>query len=54
VYSEKHLKEILAVAEKHHIPIIADEIYDDIVFSGHKFYPLASLTKTVPILTTGG
>jgi len=28
VYSEKHLRAILAVAERHFLPIIADEIYD--------------------------
>ena len=30
-YSKKHLEEILAVAEKHHIPIIADEVYHGMV-----------------------
>ena len=30
-YSRKHLEEILAVAERHHIPIIADEIYHGMV-----------------------
>ncbi|KAI9091884.1 pyridoxal phosphate-dependent transferase [Phlyctochytrium arcticum] len=54
VYSRKHLLEILAVAEKHRLPIISDEIYADMGFKGHEFIPLASLTKTVPILTTGG
>ena len=28
MYSAEHLTEILAVAEKHFLPIIADEIYD--------------------------
>ena len=68
VYSEVHLKEILngiiymnavpyhqcIVAEELHVPIIADEIYADMAFKPHKFVPLASLTKTVPILTVGG
>lgn len=54
VYTKEHLQEILAVAEKHHVPIIADEIYADLVFSGRKFYPIASLTDRVPILTVGG
>ncbi|KAI8807403.1 pyridoxal phosphate-dependent transferase [Cladochytrium replicatum] len=72
VYTEAHLRDILVVAERHNLPIISDEIYADMVFSGHKFTPLgrfgfakivsipdfrffqASLTKTVPILTTGG
>lgn len=54
VYSEKHLKEILKLAEKHHVPIIADEIYCDLVFKGNTFYPMATLTKEVPILSVGG
>ena len=31
VYSRQHLLDILAVAEKHRIPIISDEIYDGMV-----------------------
>mmetsp|Transcript_18060 Transcript_18060/g.57726 ORF Transcript_18060/g.57726 Transcript_18060/m.57726 type:complete len:395 (+) Transcript_18060:354-1538(+) len=54
VYSQEHLNAILAIAEKHGLPIIADEIYGNITFDGHKFHALASLTKTVPILEVGG
>ncbi|KAJ3019051.1 hypothetical protein HKX48_002403 [Thoreauomyces humboldtii] len=54
VYSKKHLLEILAVAEKLKLPIIADEIYADMAFEGHEFIPIASLTKAVPVLTTSG
>lgn len=54
VYSREHLQAILAVAEKHHVPIIADEIYCDLVFEGNKFYPMATLTSTVPVLAVGG
>ncbi len=45
--------DILKFAEKHHLTIIADEIYWDMAFTGHKFYPLASLTNSVPILSLG-
>ena len=31
VYSRQHLLDILAVAEKHKVPIIADEVYADMV-----------------------
>jgi tyrosine aminotransferase len=48
------LRDILALAEKHHLPIIADEIYCDLVFEGNTFYPMATLTKEVPILSVGG
>ncbi|SAL96462.1 hypothetical protein [Absidia glauca] len=54
VYSQEHLKAILAVAAKHHVPIIADEIYCDLVFKGNTFYPMASLTTEVPVLSVGG
>lgn len=54
VYSKNHLKEILAVAERNFLPIIADEIYEHLVFPGHKFYPLASLSKNVPVLSCSG
>ncbi|TPX60911.1 tyrosine transaminase [Powellomyces hirtus] len=54
VYSKQHLLDILAVADKHKLPIISDEIYADMAFKGHEFTPLANLTKTVPILTTSG
>ncbi|XP_065915330.1 tyrosine aminotransferase-like isoform X2 [Dysidea avara] len=54
VYSKKHLLDILAVAERHFLPIIGDEIYDGMVFKGQQFYSLASLSKNVPILSCGG
>ena len=54
VYSKEHLQEILRVAETYCVPIIADEIYDEMVFGDDEFHPMASLTKTVPILTCGG
>ncbi len=31
VYSKEHLKDILTVAEYYHLPIIADEVYGDMV-----------------------
>ncbi|KAJ3130164.1 hypothetical protein HK098_005411 [Nowakowskiella sp. JEL0407] len=54
VYSKEHLLAIIAIAEKHKVPIIADEIYADMVFKGFEFHPMASLTTTVPILSVGG
>ncbi|EDV29819.1 Tyrosine aminotransferase [Trichoplax sp. H2] len=54
VFSRDHLQEILQVAEQFKIPIVADEVYRDMVFSDAAFYPIASLTSTVPILSCGG
>uniref|UniRef100_A0A8C0DLH1 Tyrosine aminotransferase n=1 Tax=Balaenoptera musculus TaxID=9771 RepID=A0A8C0DLH1_BALMU len=49
VFSRSHLQKILAVC-----PILADEIYGDMVFSDSKFEPLATLSSNVPILCCGG
>eukprot|EP00002_Diphylleia_rotans_P025637 TRINITY_DN5075_c0_g1_i3.p1 TRINITY_DN5075_c0_g1~~TRINITY_DN5075_c0_g1_i3.p1 ORF type:complete len:406 (-),score=96.47 TRINITY_DN5075_c0_g1_i3:234-1451(-) len=54
VYSKEHLEDVLAVAEKKRVPIIADEIYEHMTFTGNTFHRLASLTKTVPIITVSG
>eukprot|EP00808_Paulinella_micropora_P018807 g38373.t1 len=53
-YSKQHLLELLAVAEKHKLPIVSDEIYHSMVYPGQKFYPLAELSTEVPVLTIGG
>jgi tyrosine aminotransferase len=54
VFSEAHICEILSVAAIHHVPIIADEIYGDMVFKGTRYVSFASLSSTVPILEVGG
>lgn len=54
VYSAKHLKDIAAVARKHNLPIIADEIYSGIVFKGEKFEPMQVHSGSVPVLSLGG
>jgi len=54
VFSPAHLRQILAVAELHKLPIIADEIYENCVFPGQNYVPIASLTTTVPVLSCGG
>jgi tyrosine aminotransferase len=42
VFSIAHLKQILDIADRNKVPIIADEIYDNFVFPGQvcefKFY----------------
>ncbi|XP_048828321.1 tyrosine aminotransferase [Brienomyrus brachyistius] len=54
VYSKEHLQDILAVASRNCIPILADEIYGDMVFPEHTFYSMAPLSRDVPILSCGG
>jgi len=54
VFSKEHLTQILNFAEKHHLVVVADEIYANITFTGTKFIPIASLSKEVPVLSIGG
>lgn len=54
VFSREHLLAILEIAERHHLPIVADEIYGDMTFGDNKFFPLASLSQNVPIIAAGG
>jgi tyrosine aminotransferase len=55
VYSIAHLKGILALAEEFKVPIIADEIYGDMVFEGEEeFSYMAELTDVVPVLSCNG
>lgn len=48
-----NLEGLLAVAARHRLPVIADEIYGNMVFSGHALHPLGALTTAVPVLTVG-
>eukprot|EP00986_Skeletonema_menzelii_P003241 scaffold971_cov142-Skeletonema_menzelii.AAC.5 len=58
VYSEEHLMQIIKLAEKWNVPIIADEIYGDLVFHSSIFHPMANVASklgcTVPIITASG
>ncbi|KAF0984306.1 hypothetical protein FDP41_007483 [Naegleria fowleri] len=55
VYSAEHISEIIQLAEEYKLPIVADEIYADMIFDeSNKFVRMAELTETVPILSVGG
>jgi len=54
VYSREHLEDILKLAQKHRVPVIADEIYGDMVFGGAQFHPMHTLKPKVPLLTCDG
>ena len=51
VYTKEHLQKIIKIAEKFRLPIIADEVYGDMVFPGHEFYYMSELSNKVPILS---
>ncbi len=60
VYREEHLLQIIELAEKYRVPIIADEIYGDMTFGrcGKSFCPMANVAAmmgySVPIVTASG
>ncbi|KAK1874966.1 Tyrosine aminotransferase [Dissostichus eleginoides] len=54
VFSKEHLQKIIKVASRHCLPILADEIYSDMVFPGCSCSSMASLSSDVPILSCGG
>ena len=58
VYSRNHLCDILSLAERYRLPIIADEVYGDLTYGEALFHPLAevasSIQSQVPIITVSG
>jgi aspartate/methionine/tyrosine aminotransferase len=50
VYSRKVLQQIVDIAGEEGIPIIADDVYDQMVFDG-ELTPLRRLSKDVPVVT---
>jgi aspartate/methionine/tyrosine aminotransferase len=53
LYSKKIIKEIIDIAGEYKIPIISDEIYDDMTFD-EKQYATTTLGKDVPVITFNG
>lgn len=54
VFEREHLLKIVDIAERHKLPIIADEIYEFVTFPGVEFHSIASLSRNVPVLTCAG
>jgi alanine-synthesizing transaminase len=54
VYPVSVLKEIVAIAAEFNLFIIADEIYQNIVYSGHETKPLAAVIGEVPGISMKG
>nr|CAH7764690.1 unnamed protein product [Callosobruchus chinensis] len=54
VWSESHLRAVMSVARHRRIPVIADEIYERLVFPGETFVSVAALEAGVPTLICGG
>eukprot|EP00980_Cylindrotheca_fusiformis_P025775 scaffold14589_cov106-Cylindrotheca_fusiformis.AAC.4 len=58
VFSESCLVNLLEFANKHQIPIVADEVYGDLVFGSTEFIPMAKMAarlgRRVPVITASG
>lgn len=54
VYSRDMLQKIVQIAREHNLVILADEIYDKILYDGAEHVPAASLADDVLFFTYGG
>ncbi|MCL2643197.1 MAG: aminotransferase class I/II-fold pyridoxal phosphate-dependent enzyme [Candidatus Bathyarchaeota archaeon] len=53
VYDSKTIKEILNIAGEHDLPVISDEIYDQLTYEKH-FVSASNLTTDVPVIGLNG
>ena len=53
-YPRALLERIVAIAAKHKLLLMTDEIYDGILYDGASFQPLAPLAGEIPCLSFGG
>ncbi len=54
VYPRALLERIAAIAARHRLLLLSDEIYDEVLYDGAAFQPLAPLAGDVPCLSFGG
>jgi alanine-synthesizing transaminase len=54
VYSRETLEGLLEIARRHNLLVLADEIYDQIVYDGAVHHHVAALAPDLPILTLSG
>lgn len=58
VWAREHIIDCMLLAHKYRLVVIADEIYEDMVFEGSKYVPMAKVVEEqgldVPVLTCGG
>ena len=54
VYSRATLEAIARLAEKHHLVVFCDEIYDQILYDGAQFVPMATLVQGTLCATLSG
>lgn len=54
VYSRATLEAIAHLAERHHLVVFSDEIYDQILYDGAEFTPMATLVQNTLCATLSG
>ena len=54
VYSKDALQQIVSIAERHDLVVLADEIYDQMVYDDAEYIPLATLARNAVCLTFSG
>ncbi|AND69956.1 aminotransferase [Dyella thiooxydans] len=54
VYPRALLEQIVAIAARHRLLLLCDEIYDEILYDGAVFQPLAEVAGDVPCVSFGG
>jgi alanine-synthesizing transaminase len=54
VYSRATLEAIARIAERHHLVVFCDEIYDQILYDGAEFVPMATLVQGTLCATMSG
>jgi len=54
VYGRETLKAIVALVERHGLVVLADEIYDQMVYDDAEFFPLATMVDNTVCLTYSG
>ena len=53
VYDRKMIKQIIDIAGEHNLPVLSDEIYDQLVYE-KEFYSTACVSKDVPVVGLNG
>lgn len=54
VYSRATLQHLVEIAERHHLLLMVDEIYDEILYDGAEYVPAVQLAGDLPCLTFSG
>ena len=54
VWSTKHIKEVLALADRYKVPILADEVYERMVLPGEDINSFGKLGNGQPVIVASG